>query len=67
MSFSHFRILRDRDQTYCVEVDDSGPSCYIVERIVHLEGRNVVGTGTGAGYQEASKAATDDAIRVMAY
>ena len=67
LSFSHFRILRDRDQTYCVEVDDSGPSCYIVERIVHLEGRNVVGTGTGAGYQEASKAATDDAIRVMAY
>ena len=67
LSFSHFRILRDRDQTYCVEVDESGPSCYIVERIVHLEGRNVVGTGIGAGYQEASKAATDDAMRIMAY
>ena len=67
LSFSHFRILRDRDQTYCVEVDESGPSCYIVERVVHLEGRNVVGTGIGAGYQEASKAATDDAMRIMAY
>ena len=31
-----------------------------------LEGRNVVGTGIGAGYQEASKAATDDAMRIMA-
>ena len=60
---SHFKVLRDRDQAYYAEYE-SVPSCYIVERVVHLESGNVVlGIGRGMYFNEACEAATNEAMR----
>jgi hypothetical protein len=58
---SHFKVLRDRDEAYCMEFE-SAPSCYIVERVVHLESGDVTGIGEGIHFDEACAAATRAAM-----